>query len=236
MRTIIWFIYFWISLVGTLPTLKKVQSMTGENQVEARNQVIDEIASKWSERLLKLAGVEVTVIGEEHIPKDQTVLYVSNHQSNFDIPILLRYIEGTKGFIAKKELEKMPIINKWMAAINCVFMDRDSMRQSAIAINQGIKFLKAGSSMVVFPEGTRSKDGVPLEFKQGALKLATKPGVPIVPVTIKGSVGIMKSGSLRIHPAKVEVIFSSIINPEDYPEKETKRITEDVKNTIVSKL
>lgn len=236
MRTVIWFIYFWISLVGTLPTLKKVESMTSDAQAEARKQLIDAIASKWSERLLKLAGVEVRVIGQEHIPKNQTVLYVGNHQSNFDIPILLRYIDGTKGFIAKKELEKMPIINKWMTAINCVFMDRDNMRKSAMAINQGIKFLKAGTSMVVFPEGTRSKDGEPLEFKQGALKLATKPGIPIVPVTIKGSVDIMKSGSLRIHPAKVDVIFSPVIDPEAYPEKETKRITEDVKNAIVSKL
>jgi 1-acyl-sn-glycerol-3-phosphate acyltransferase len=236
MRTIIWFSYFWLSLIGTLPTLRKVESMTLPEQFEARNRIIDEIATRWSGKLLNLAGVEVTVVGEENIPQNQTVLFVGNHQSNFDIPILLRYIDGTKGFIAKKELEKMPIVSRWMAAINCVFMDRDNMRKSAIAINQGIKYLKAATSMVVFPEGTRSKDGVPLEFKQGALKLATKSGVPVVPVTIKGSVDIMKSGSLRIHPAKVQVFFSPVIDPSAYPEKETKRITEDVKNAIVSKL
>ncbi|MBN2898763.1 MAG: 1-acyl-sn-glycerol-3-phosphate acyltransferase [Clostridia bacterium] len=236
MRTFIWFCYFWLSLLGTIPSLRKVERMTADDQAEARNQLIDDVATRWSSNLLSLAGCQVTVIGEEHIPKDQTVLFVGNHQSNFDIPILLTYIKGTKGFIAKKELEKMPIINQWMRAINCVFMDRDNLRQSAIAINQGIKFLKAGTSMVVFPEGTRSRDGEPLEFKQGALKLATKSGVPVVPVTIKGSVDIMASGSLKIKPAKVEVIFSPPIDSKDYPEKETLRITEDVKNIIVSKL
>ena len=236
MRTIIWFSYFWISLFGTMPTLKKIEKMTKDEDREQRNTIIEEIASTWSGKLLKLAGVEVTVIGAENIPENQTVLFVGNHQSNFDIPILLRYINGTKGFIAKQELEKLPIISRWMKAINCVFMDRDNMRKSAIAINQGIKYLKTGTSMVVFPEGTRSRDGEPLEFKQGALKLATKSGVPVVPMTIKGSVDIMASGSIWIKPAKVEVIFSEVIDPKDYPEKETKRITEDVKNAIISKL
>jgi len=236
MRTIIWFSYFWISLFGTIPTLKKVEQMTESNELAEKDKIANEIATSWSGKLLRLAGCDVTVKGEENIPKDQTVLFVGNHQSNFDIPILLHYIEGNIGFIAKKELKKMPVISKWMAALDCVFMDRDNMRKSAIAINQGIKFLKAGRSMVVFPEGTRSRDGQPLEFKQGALKLATKSGVPVVPVTIKGSVDIMNSGSLRIKPAKVDLIFSPIIDPSDYPEKETKRITEDVKNAIVSKL
>lgn len=222
--------------MGTIPALKKVERMTRDGREDEKNVFVDDIATRWSGKLLKLAGCDVTVIGAEHIPKNQTVLYVGNHQSNFDIPILLHYLNGTKGFIAKKELEKMPIVSKWMAAINCVFMDRDNMRKSAIAINQGIKNLKAGTSMVVFPEGTRSRDGKPLEFKQGALKLATKSGVPIVPITIKGSVDIMTSGSLRIHPAKVELIISPVVKPEDYPEKETKRITEDVKNVIVEKL
>lgn len=236
MRTIIWFIYFWMTLFATIPKLKKIEAMTNLEELEKKNAIIDEIAKRWSGKLLKLAGVDVTITGEDNIPKDQTVLFVGNHQSNFDIPILLHYIKGTKGFIAKKELKKMPVINRWMTELNCIFMDRENMRQSAIAINQGIKFLKAGTSMVVFPEGTRSRDGVPLEFKQGALKLATKSGVPIVPITIKGSVDIMNSGSLRIKPAKVQVIVSPIINPMDYPEKETKRITEDVKKIIIEKL
>lgn len=236
MRTFIWFSYFWISLFGTLPTLKKVEAMTEDSQKLEKEKIVDEIVKRWSGKLLDLAGVSVTVTGEENIPKDRNVLFVGNHQSNFDIPILLRYIDGSKGFIAKQELEKMPIIHRWMKVINCVFLDRDNVRKSAIAINQGIKNLKAGMSMVVFPEGTRSKDGKPLEFKQGALKLATKSGVPVVPVTIKGSVDIMSSGSLRIKPAQVEIIISPVIEPADYPEKETKRITEDVERAIVTKL
>lgn len=236
MRTLIWFSYFWISLFATLPTLKRVEKMTSPEDKEKKEEITEEIARRWSGKLLRLAGVEVSVHGEENIPADQTVLYVGNHQSNFDIPILLHYIKGSKGFIAKKELEKMPVISRWMTVIDCVFMDRDNVRKSAIAINQGIKNLKAGISMVVFPEGTRSRDGKPLEFKQGALKLATKSGVPVIPITISGSVDIMNSGSLRIKPAKVDIYISKAIDPKDYPEKETRRITEDVKMKIVEKL
>ena len=83
---------------------------------------------------MKIAGAKVNVIGLENLPKDQTVLFVSNHQSNFDIPLLLSSIDIPKGFIAKKELENWPIISTWMKYINCIFMDRDNLRKSA-AIN-----------------------------------------------------------------------------------------------------
>ena len=116
------------------------------------------LTKNWANAVMKLAGAKITVKGEENlaIAKEQTVLFVSNHQSNFDIPIFLSKIDVPKGFIAKKELKSWPLINLWMKNIRCVFMDRDNVRKSAEAIVEGINILKSGHSMVIFREGTRS--------------------------------------------------------------------------------
>ncbi|AFS79651.1 1-acyl-sn-glycerol-3-phosphate acyltransferase PlsC [Gottschalkia acidurici 9a] len=231
-RTIIWFIYFWVSLILLTPSLLKVKSLEESGKIEDKDKLVYKKVRNWAISLIKLSGCEVKVIGEENIPKEGNVLFVSNHQGNFDIPILLGYIEKSKGFVAKKELEKLPMVNKWMKAINCVFMDRTNPRESIKAIKDGIEILKRGYSLVIFPEGTRSKDGSLGEFKPGGLKLATKSEVPIVPVTIKGSNKIMEKGSLIIKPAKVEVIISPVVQVDNQSKNDTKELTETVRNII----
>ncbi|GAU78596.1 1-acyl-sn-glycerol-3-phosphate acyltransferase [Fusibacter sp. 3D3] len=229
-RTIIWFAYFWISLVGLMPALFKVNKMTANEKLE----FADQKARQWSSKLLKLAGCKVEIVGLENIPKDSAVLYVCNHQSNFDIPLTILHLPKTKGFIAKVELLKMPFVRDWMKHMKCIFMDRSDIRQQVKGISQGVQSLKEGQSMVIFPEGTRSPDGKVKAFKPGGLKLATKSGVPIVPVTIKGSKDIMKKGSLLIKPANVEIIISEPIWINKEMNKETVALTETVKAIIES--
>ena len=182
-RTIVWFAYFWLSLIGLMPALIKANKMTEKEKLE----FADRKARRWSSQLLKLAGCKVEVTGLEHIPENTAVLYVCNHQSNFDIPLAISHLPKTKGFIAKIELLKMPLVRDWMKHMKCIFMDRSDIRQQVKGISQGVQFLKSGQSMIIFPEGTRSPDGEVKAFKPGGLKLATKSGVPIVPVTIKNS-------------------------------------------------
>ena len=115
------------------------------------------------------------------------------------------------GFISKIEVEKIPVVKTWMTFMHCVFMDRSNLRKSSESIIKGIKLLKDNHSLVIFPEGTRSKGGPIKEFKAGSFKLATKSKSPIVPVTIDGSYKIMEHGNgplikpvivnLYIHPA-----------------------------------
>ncbi len=233
-RSLIWFIYFWLYQLGAYPKLKKADRLVLKEQVGERDAMVIPEVQRWSHKLLKLAGCQVELIGSEHLLKDQPVLYVSNHQGNFDIPILLAYLPGAKGFVAKDSIEKMPLVSRWMKHMHCVFMDRDNLRQSAAAINEGIRNIKSGTSMVIFPEGTRSHDGELLEFKPGALKLGTKPAAPIIPVTINGSIAMMPKGSLAIHPSKVVVTIHPAILPEAYTGMDTTELSEQVKGIIQS--
>ena len=165
--------------------------------------------------MMRLSGARITVTGEEYLKEGETYLFVSNHQSNFDIPLLLSAIRCPKGFIAKKELGNIPILTFWMKKIHCVFMDRDNIRKSAEAIVKGIQILKAGHSMVIFPEGTRSKGGPVKEFKAGSFKLALKSKVKIIPVTIDGSYKLLDANGGKIKAADVAVTLHEPIECYD---------------------
>ena len=173
-RTIFFYLCFMISFIVTSFFRINVKILTSKGDIKRRDEYVYKVVYIWSRFIMTISGAKVNVIGLENLPKDQTVLFISNHQSNFDIPLLLSSINISKGFIAKKELEKWPFISTWMKYINCIFMDRDNLRKSAESIVEGINLLKSGYSMVVFPEGTRSKGKPVDEFKGGSFKLATK--------------------------------------------------------------
>lgn len=232
-RTIIWFTFFWVKLVLYIPSYIKAGKMP---EGVARAEFADQKAREWMGDLLKLAGCEVTVEGIENVPKDRAVLFVSNHQSNFDIPLMLTQVPGKKGFIAKIETLKLPFVRDWMRYMNCVFMDRSDIRKQVKSITEGVQILKSGHSMVLFPEGTRSPDGSLLEFKPGGMKLATKSGAPIVPVAIDGSMNLMKKGTLKITPAHVTIKIAPCIEMTDEMNRETVKLNDHVKAIIESML
>lgn len=232
-RTIIWFLSFAFKLLASIPNLIKAEKLEEKGDIKEKNIVVDKQVKEWSQSLVRLSGADVTVIGEENVPEG-AVLFVSNHQGNFDIPLILGYISKPKGFIAKVEINKMFIIRKWMKHINCIFIDRSDIRQSVKAIGLGAKKLRSGDSMVIFPEGTRSLDGKLLEFKQGSMKLGTKSKVPVVPVTINGSKDIMKKGSIIIKPSKVTITISKPIYFDE--ERDTNELINMVKDEIEKNL
>ena len=235
-RTIIWFSYFWLYLIKIMPSYFKANHLLKDGKIKERDIFVSLIASKWAKDLLKLAGAKVTVIGAENVPLDRAVLFVSNHQSSFDIPILLGCIDKPKAFIAKVEMLKMPIISTWMKQLNCVFLDRLDMRQSLLVMNEAAEYLKKGYSMAVFPEGTRSKAKTMGEFKAGSLKIAKKANVPIIPITIKGSFKLMEQNGFIIKPAKVEVIISEPIETFDLTKEQLIELNEKVRTIIASNL
>ncbi len=231
-RTIIWFIYFFLYQLALIPRLHKANRLAAENRTAELDAMVSRTAPKWAQSLLALAGSRVTVRDKDNIPENVPVVFVANHQSNFDIPLIMAHIGRPVGFIAKDSMEKFPFINKWMGYIHCVSIKRGSPREAAAAINRGIANLKAGHSMVIFPEGTRSPDGSLLEFKAGALKLATKANVPIIPVAINGSIDMMRKGSWIICPAEVTLTICKPILPADYESLETNGLSEQIKTTI----
>ncbi|MDW7660366.1 MAG: lysophospholipid acyltransferase family protein [Bacillota bacterium] len=228
-RTIIWFAYFWLILIVYMPFLWFAQRI--EN-VDERAAYADRKARYWAEHLLALAGAHVTVTGSEKIPENGAVVYVANHQSNFDIPLMIAFTPKPKGFIAKVEILKMPMIRSWMQHMRCVFIDRDNIRQQVKAISEGVATLKSGHSMIIFPEGTRSKDGTIGEFKAGSLKLATKSGATIVPVAIHNSIGLMQKGSFIIHPSEIKMIICDPIEITAEMNKDTHGLAESIRTMI----
>lgn len=233
MRTIIWFLYFGFVLLLTIPSWLAVKFHKKAGNEKRKAKIVDHTVKWWARSLVRLSGSNVEVIGEEHVPQDGSYLFVSNHQGNFDVPLLLGYIKKPKSFISKAEVKKMPIIGSWMDEMNCVFMDRSNVRQSLKAIQQGAKYLKEGTSIVIFPEGTRSKGDEIGEFKAGSFKLATKSGVPVIPVTIKGSYRIMESQKFWIRPANVQIIISPPIVSEG---KDAKVLAEETFQAVSSHL
>ena len=236
LRTIAWYTHFGVSLIGTVPMLYKARSLEKQGKEAEKLAYVHKITSKWAKSQVKMSGINVTVFGEENIPEDIPVVFMSNHQSNFDIALFMVYIHKFKGFVAKTELKKIPILRDWMEQINCVFMDRKDLRQSAKTIIEAIKLVKEGHSLVIFPEGTRSKGNQMGEFKAGSFKLATKPKVPIVPVTIHGSYKAMEQNGNRIKPADIEIYIHPIVETAHLTKEEMELLPTTVKTIIASKL
>jgi 1-acyl-sn-glycerol-3-phosphate acyltransferase len=232
LRTIIMFIYFWLYLISIQPIYMRLKRLEKMGKIAEHDRLMAQTAWKWGRALVKCAGVTVVTTGQEKIPAEVPVLYVSNHQGNFDIPILLGYIDKPKAFIAKIELLKIPMLRAWMKQLKCVFLDRSDIRQSLKTINRAAEYLKQGYSMVIFPEGTRAKDNKMGEFKPGSLKLAIKAGVPIVPVAINGSYKIMEESGFIVKPAHVEVTVFDPIPTQGLTKEQADGLSDRVRGII----
>lgn len=235
-RTIIWFIYFWISLLIIMPQLNKVKKLDRQGKIKERDEIVFKTTKNWASKLIRLSGTKVNVSGRENIPVDTAVVFIGNHQGNFDVPIYIACLDKPKGFISKVEIRKMPIINTWMEYMQCVFIQRGNPRKAIEAINQGVEKIKNGYSMVIFPEGTRSKSDAVGEFKPGSFKLALKSGAPIVPVTVKGTYNIMEKHKFIITPSDVELIISPPIYTSNLSREEINELPEKVKAIIQNNL
>jgi 1-acyl-sn-glycerol-3-phosphate acyltransferase len=214
-----------------LPSVKKLPK---DIPVAERDRKMHVFPDYFGKMMIGCTGSKVTVEGLENIPKDQSVLFVSNHQSNFDIPLLLGYLNKPIGFIAKIELTKLPIVPDWMEQMHCIFMDRSDRRQSLKAIKDGVEKLQNGHSLVIFPEGTRSKNSQVGEFKSGSLHLATKSGVPVIPVRIEGTYNILEANGNRIKPADVKLKVYPPVYPEKIGKTDAKELTNYLKEIIES--
>lgn len=179
-----------------------------------------------------ISGVKLEVKGYENIPKDTPVLFVGNHNSFYDIIVTYPLMERPTGFVAKKEIKKVPFLSWWMYFVNCIFLDRSDPRAGLKSVLDAAGLIKKGISIFLFPEGTRSKDGNMLEFKDGGFKIATKSKCPIVPVGITGSADVFENHFPLIKSTKVTVTFAEPIYTADLSREETKGLSARVKGEI----
>ncbi len=195
--------------------------VTNEKHKE-RNDRIASNMIRWVFRvILKMAGAKITVTGKENIP-EEPVLYVGNHRSYFDILTGYVSIDGCCGFVSKKEMEKIPLLSTWMRLISCLFLDRKDIKQGLKTILAAVDQVKKGTSVWIFPEGTRSKTGEMLEFKEGSMKIAEKSGCPIIPVAIKGTDDLYEKHRPFVRPANIQIHFGEPVYPKQMSREEKK--------------
>lgn len=234
MRTLIWFLYFIFYLIYAIPAMYKAEKLIKQGNVQAQRELVNFHVKKWVSSLLKIAGVTVTLQGLQNIPKDKTVLFVSNHQGNFDIPILLSCIPSPPALLSKIEVKKLPLIRTWMSHLECVFVQRDNPRQAVSAMNDAVKVLENGRSMIIFPEGTRSRGDELGEFKAGSFRIAAKAKTPIVPIVIDGSYKIMEANKMWIKPANVTVKILPMVEIANLSKDEIKDLPEKIRSIIAA--
>ena len=189
---------------------------------------------QWVLRVcLFIAGTKVEVIGLENVPKDRAVLYVGNHRSIFDILINYSLLPPLVGFISKKEMKKYPFLNHWMKLMNCLFLDRENIKEGLKTILEGVDKMKNGVSMFIYPEGTRARrDEDMIEFKEGSFKLAEKSGAPIIPVAINNSSACFEDHKPRVKKAHVVIEYGKPIETTELSKEEKKHIGSHVHNIV----
>ena len=209
-------------LIVTLP-LQLVEWIIGKFNQNAKDYSSLRIVQWAFNVILKITGVEVTVIGEENVP-DEAVLFVGNHRSFFDI--LLTYVRCKRltGYVAKKEMEKYPSLNTWMRYLYCLFLDRENPKEGLKTILKAIEYVKNGISICIFPEGTRNKgeELSMLPFKEGALKIASKTGCPVIPISMNNTAEIFENHFPKIKKAHVIIEYGKPIYYKDL-DKETQK-------------
>jgi 1-acyl-sn-glycerol-3-phosphate acyltransferase len=235
-RTFLWFAFFWLFQLASLPFLFAyfVLGLLGRRPAQAR--LLAWITGAWARRMVGAAGGRVEVSGLENLPSGGGVLFVANHQGAFDVPLLIGFVPVLKGFVSKKENFRLPIVGTWMKLLGCIVIDRGDLRQSAGAIARGIRDLQAGRSLVIFPEGTRSKSGRLQRFKEGSFKLATRSGATIVPLTIDGSYRLLEGNRGRITPGCIRLTIHPPLSPGERDGADKAALAERVQNIIGSAL
>ena len=189
----------------------------------------------WSRSSGLITPMFVKVKGRENIDKKQSYVIVANHQSQYDIFLLYGWLGIDFRWIMKKELRKAPFIGYASAKVGHIFIDRSSPRAAMESIEAAKKQLVNGVSVVIFPEGTRSRTGKLRPFKKGAFKIAHQLELPLLPVTLIGTNKIMGSGFLNVMPGSVKLIIHKPIDVKKYKDKPDELI-EITRETIASAL
>ena len=185
---------------------------------------------------LFLVGVKVKVSGLEHLDPDQPYIFTPNHQSFIEVPLFVTYLDRYPGYLAKKEVFKYPIFGYGIRLAKVVPVDRSNSPSAVESAKAATANIRQGKSYMVYPEGTRSKDGRLLPFKKGAFMMAIDAGVPVVPVTVSGATKIMPKGSFNIFPSTVHLTIHEPMSTAGYSKENVAELMERARQKIYSAL
>ena len=210
LRTIAMFIYLFGYMILHYGILRRAERAAAAGDTATVEQIVNQHIPRWSRGILKVTGVSLSVEG----------------------------LEKPHGILAKEELEKIPLLNRWMKLLGCVFVQRDDVRASVRALNDATAIVEGGRSFVIFPEGTRYKgeEGGAGEFKAGAFRIAVKTGAPVVPVAVTGARALFETNGNRCRPGGVRIKIMSPIQTAGMSKAEQKQLPDAVRQSILAAL
>ncbi|MGN0168643.1 MAG: lysophospholipid acyltransferase family protein [Acetatifactor sp.] len=232
-RFIIIVLYLVLYLILSLPVLL-VEWIIGKKNPGLKDRSSKALVG-WGFRCISvLSGTKLIVKGQENIPTDTAVLYVGNHRSFFDVVLTLSLFPRITGYVAKKEMNHVPILRLWMKNIHCLFLDRENIKEGLKTILAGVEEVKNGCSLCIFPEGTRNKvNDSFLPFHEGSFKIAEKGKVPVVPMVIVNSAAIFEDHLPKVKKATVIISFEKPIYLEEL-DKDTRKSLSTYVGGIIS--
>lgn len=223
-------VLLWTSIIVTTVGLGTLAFIT--SPFDRNGNIVHHYARWWARIQLLVSGVRIKVKGLEHLDRESPYVYMSNHQGSYDIFALLSCLPVQFRWIAKKELFVIPILGWAMRAANYISIDRSGKRKTLESIERAADKIRGGVSVVIFPEGTRSRDGSIQPFKRGGFTLAIKSGVPIIPITINGSRDVMPRESMRVRPGEIRVSIDRAIQTTPISLRERNVLMGKVRETL----
>lgn len=231
MRTIAIAIFLFVFAFVSIP-LYLVEAIIGLFHPRLKFQLAQAIVVKALKLVLFLSGTKISVKGTEHVPKNEAVLYIANHRSYFDIVIGYATVPTLTSFVAKKEMEHLPLVSHWMRILKCLFLDRTDIRAGMKTILTGIAQIKEGYSIFIMPEGTRNHDKEMLPFREGSFKFAEKSGCAIIPVSMNHTDEIFENHIPWVKKTHVCIEYGKPIYLKDLSQEDRKFVGAYVQNII----
>jgi len=197
---------------------------------------VHQVARFWASGILFISRIKVAVKGLRHLDPEQSSIYMPNHLSNFDIPVLLAHLPVQFRWLAKTELFRIPVFGYALKRAGYIPIDRSNLRSAIASLQRAADIIRSGVSVVIFPEGTRSRDGELSGFKKGGFVAAKNSGVPITPIILRGTWEIMSKTGLRIHPGEAVLEILPPIDAGEYRDRGKDELMACVRSAMVDAL
>lgn len=217
--------------IESIPLTRRQKRLAAKDPEQAIRSSFS-IATNVLRRIASLSGVRLTVKGLENIPKDQPALFICNHRSLFDIVTLFPLLPNPTTFIAKNNLEKVPLVSNWMKLMRCPFLDRENTGDGLRIVRDSMQLIRDGISVCVFPEGTRTPGDEMLPFKEGTFMIAQKTGCLVVPVAVMDTEHIFENHKPFIHAGAVTICFGEPVNMASLDRSIRRQVPARVQQTI----